>query len=295
MLRPDHKSLSFLRLEQFLAGKDPQLQLEAVRSLRDSQHAQRAAMLCKIAAGEQFSPTMRAEAIMGLDPENAEQRTLLFQLAENSAPMLRDEALRALRGTVCSAEERSALAKLSTDDATRELVARILMPDTRAERPAADDLAGWLALIDAVPGDAAAGERIFFQTRAAGCARCHQMLGRGARIGPELTATTGSLAKSRLVESILRPAKEVAPHFATWLVTDKSGKTVSGMLVKELATGEQTYADQKGELHEFATGEIENRKLQSTSIMPEGLAEQLTLTELRDLLAYLQSPTGEKK
>ena len=97
------------------------------------------------------------------------------------------------------------------------------------------------------------------------------------------------------MESILRPAKEVAPHFATWLVTDKSGKTISGMLVKELATGEQTYADQKGELHEFGTGEIENRKLQSTSIMPEGLAEQLTLTELRDLLAYLQSPTGEKK
>ena len=78
--------------------------------------------------------------------------------------MLRDEALRALRGTVCSAEERSALAKLATDDATRELVARILTPETRAARPAADDLAGWLALIDAAPGDAAAGERIFFQT-----------------------------------------------------------------------------------------------------------------------------------
>jgi putative membrane-bound dehydrogenase-like protein len=294
MLRPDHKALSFVRIEQFLAGKDPQLQLEAVRSLRESGHTQRAAMLSKIAAGKQYPPALRAEAIMGLDPENAKQRALLFQLAEDRAPILRDESLRALRGAVCSAEERSALAKLANDDASRELVARILTPEAPSGRPAADDLAGWLALIDAGPGDAAAGERIFFQSRAAGCARCHQMLGRGARIGPELTATTGTLAKSRLVESILRPAKEVAPHFATWLVTDKSGKTISGMLVKELATGEQTYADQKGELHEFATGQIENRKLQTSSIMPEGLAQQLTVQEFRDLWAYLQSASKEK-
>ena len=62
------------------------------------------------------------------------------------------------------------------------------------------------------------------------------------------------------------------------------------MLVKELATGEQTYVDSNGELHEFKPGEIEARKPQSTSIMPDGLAAQLTVQEFRDLLAFLQSP-----
>ncbi len=95
-----------------------------------------------------------------------------------------------------------------------------------------------------------------------------------------------------MLESIVRPSKEIAPHFATWLLTTSSGKPLVGMLVKELATGEQTYVDRDGVLHEFKPGEIEARKPQSTSIMPDGLAAQLTVQELRDLLAFLQAPLG---
>ena len=73
------------------------------------------------------------------------------------------------------------------------------------------------------------------------------------------------------------------------------GKSLSGMLVKELATGEQTYADSKGELFELAPADVESRKAQSTSIMPDGLAQQLTVQEFRDLLAYLQSVAGTEK
>jgi putative heme-binding domain-containing protein len=115
-------------------------------------------------------------------------------------------------------------------------------------------------------------------------------------VGPELTATAGTLARERLIDSILRPGKEIAPHFTSWLVISKSGKSLVGMLVKEEADGKQTYADNKGELHEFQPGEIESRKVQPTSIMPDGLAQQLTVREFRDLLAYLQqSSAGEAK
>ena len=86
-----------------------------------------------------------------------------------------------------------------------------------------------------------------------------------------------------------RPGKEIAPHFATWLIVTTSGKSMVGMLVHEEATGEQTYVDQKGELTLFKPGEIESRQAQSISIMPDGLPQSMTVQEFRDLLAFLQS------
>ena len=108
-----------------------------------------------------------------------------------------------------------------------------------------------------------------------------------------MTATAARLSRDRLIESIVRPGKEIAPHFATWLLTTTSGKSLVGMLVHEEATGEQTYVDSQGALHRFAAGEIESRQPQASSIMPEGLAQQLTLEEFRDLLAFLQAPSDE--
>jgi hypothetical protein len=61
------------------------------------------------------------------------------------------------------------------------------------------------------------------------------------------------------------------------------------MLVHEEATGEQTYADQKGERFQLKPHEIETRKAQGTSIMPDGLPQLLTVQEFRDLLAFLES------
>ncbi len=295
MLRPDHEALTRDRLAQFIGGNDPQLRLEAVRTLRDGKLAERGDMLARIAGGELYSPTLRAEAIVGLSARDDAQKALLIQLAESKEPILRDEALRSLRGGTFSTAQQERLTAIGLHDDARELVARVLHPDVAFLRPKPEDLDGWLKLVDECegsPGDAAAGERIFFHANAAGCSRCHQIVGRGARIGPELTATTSQLTRQRLVESIVRPGKEIAPHFATWLLTTNSGKPLVGMLVKELATGEQTYVDSNGVLHEFKPGEIETRKPQAASIMPDGLAAQLTVQELRDLLAFLQAPVS---
>ena len=121
------------------------------------------------------------------------------------------------------------------------------------------------------------------------------MGGRGAKVGPELTAAAGKLDRVRLVESIVRPGKEIAPQFATWQVVTTSGKTIIGLLVHEEATGEQTYADEKGQLVRLVAGEVESRRLASKSIMPEGLGEQLTVAELRDLLAFLATQQAAER
>ncbi len=292
MLRPDHKALSFVRIEQFIAADDPQLRLEAVRSLRESNHTQRASMLKRVARTEQYPIDLRAEAIVGLSGEFADQKELLLQLARRGPAALRDEALRSLRGAQLSAAERTMLEAMRSDARTRELIDRVLHPDVDFERPKPTDLDGWLRLVDGpnAAADAAAGERVFFHPRAAGCSRCHQMTGRGGHVGPELTTTASRLSRGCLIESIVRPGKEIAPHFAAWRLVTTSGTTLVGVLVDEQATGEQTYADSEGKLHRFAPGEIEVRQPVPTSIMPDTIARQLTVQEFRDLIAYLQLP-----
>jgi putative heme-binding domain-containing protein len=234
---------------------------------------------------------LRAESVAGLSPDDATSRRLLIELAQSRDRPLRDEALRSLRGASLDPSERNVLAKVVDGDGTNELVARVLRPNESPPRPAAGDLPGWLKFVGggagSPAGDAEAGERIFFNRRSAGCSKCHQMLGRGARVGPELTAASGGLSRTRLIESIVRPGQEIAPQFASWLVVTTDGKSFSGVLVNEEATGEQTYADQDGQLRRFTPREIEARKLQATSIMPDGLAHLLTAEEFRDLLAYL--------
>jgi hypothetical protein len=293
MLRADHPALTMARLKQTIASDDPALQLEAVRTLRDCRHVERMALLSQIAAGAEYPAKLRAEAIVGLSGEEPTARKLLFSLATGPDAALSDEALRSLRGIACDQRERDDLARVATArPEAAELVARVLKPGVLPSRPAVDDLDGWLKLLDGPSGspkaDAAAGERIFFHRKSVGCSQCHQILGRGARVGPELTATAGALARRRLVESIVRPSKEIAPQFTSWTITTTSGKALVGVLVKEEATGEQTYADAKGDLFELKPGEVEARRPQATSIMPDGLAQQLTLQEFRDLLAFLQ-------
>ena len=294
MLRPDHPQLSIDRLREWAASSDAALQREAVRTLRDSLHPQRTALLSQIAADEKHSLSLRAEAIVGLSGDDSATRLLLVSIAKKDEPALRDEALRSLRGSRLEVNERQELERVARQQpAAAELVERVLNPEVLPARPQPDDLAGWQLLLDGsdgkAHGDAAAGERIFFHARAAGCSRCHQISGRGERVGPELTATAGALSRGRLVESIIRPSKEIAPQFSSWTIVTTNGKTLVGMLVKEEATGEQTYADQKGELFRFKVGEVESRQAQALSIMPDGLPQLMTVQEFRDLVAFLQS------
>lgn len=292
MLRADHPLLTIERLGRFIASGDAFLQLEAIRSLRDCRHAERFALLSRIAADATYPITLRAEAVVGLSGDDSGTRALLVSLAAGGEPALRDEALRSLRGSRLNDQERRELARI----ATAELVARVLEPSAAVSRPAPEDLQGWLKLLGegTVQGDALAGERIFFHAKSAACSRCHQVTGRGNNVGPDLTVTAGTLSRERLIESIVRPSKEIAPQFSSWMVVTTSGKSLLGMLVHEEATGEQTYADQKGERFQLKPHEIETRKAQNISIMPDALPQLLTVQEFRDLLAFLESRHGAR-
>ncbi len=294
MLRPDHPSLTHTLLEELFATGDEAMQLEVVRTLRESPLAERTTWLSSIVADTERPVVLRAEAIVGLvssDPLIIEQ---LVGLARGTDPTLRDEALRSLRGAPFSEEQRERLQHLDKlrrldllDEYTSDLVLRALRTFVQSTTPPPDDTRAWLKHTDG-DADAAAGERIFFHPRAAGCYRCHQINGRGGRMGPELSSAARQLDRAKLIEAIVEPSKEIAPRFVPWSIVTTDGKALTGLLVSESATGEQTYADSDGGLFVLRPEQIDERVPHSKSIMPDNLADQITPRELRDLLAFLQ-------
>jgi putative membrane-bound dehydrogenase-like protein len=287
MLRPDHPALSIDRLKGFLDSPDAALKLEAIQALRASPLPERFAVLADLARDAKRPADARAEAIVGL-AESASQRELLLALAASDEPAVRCEALRSLRGPALAPAEVEQLEKLPAKDAsTRDLIERLLAPPAPANPPR-HDVDAWLKALDG-PGDAAAGERVFFHPRAAGCYRCHEMNGRGGQIGPDLTTAARLLGRRKLVESIVDPSKEIAPRFVPWTLVMKDGRTLTGLLVTEGPGDLETYSDNAGKLFILKPADIAERNPLHISIMPEGLADTLTTQEFRDLLAFLMA------
>ena len=66
------------------------------------------------------------------------------------------------------------------------------------------------------------------------------------------------------------------------------GRVVSGFVVSEGASF-VSVRDSSGELRELKRSDIEQRRRQEMSAMPEGIAANLTPEGLADLVAYLRS------
>jgi putative heme-binding domain-containing protein len=210
----------------------------------------------------------------------------LLSLATGENPTIQQEALRSLRGAPLSESQRGQLDPLDKrDQATADLVSFVLKAPTPSNPPR-HDVDIWLKALDG-PGDAAAGERIFFHPKAAGCFRCHQIHGRGGHVGPDLSSAARLLGRKKLVESIVDPSKEIAPRFIPWSLITKDGRSFNGLLVTEGPGDLETYSDSTGKLFVLSPANIEERHPLRTSIMPEGLADQLTIQEFRDLVAFL--------
>ncbi len=198
-------------------------------------------------------------------------RTLWFQ----ETP----EAMKALLAISASPQLDSMVA--------HEVNAALATFSIEAESSVEDSLR-WL---DGLPGDADpdAGRRIFFHSKKVNCSQCHRYEGRGNVVGPDLSLIARQGDRRQILQSILEPNREVAPQFyATYLeLADDSSFT--GILLRSSST--EVYRDSKGDEVTFQKSDIIQRRELRSSLMPTGLASQLTGVELRDLLAFLTQAT----
>jgi putative heme-binding domain-containing protein len=118
------------------------------------------------------------------------------------------------------------------------------------------------------------------------CATCHKINDIGIDFGPEL----GSLRNrpvNNILESIIMPNKTIADMYETWHVELKNGKTLEG-IITDRTSSSYTLKMMGGQEQIITKKEVKNMKALSTSSMPEGLENAISLTEMADLLAFIK-------
>jgi len=133
------------------------------------------------------------------------------------------------------------------------------------------------------------GLEVFAKAR---CNACHKMSGVGGGYGPDLTSLNRRFTRLETLESILYPSHVISDQYATKKVLTKDGEVHTGILVKT----SKGLAVRVSENKEFVLPEEQIDEIQSskTSVMPAGLFDTLSPTEIRDLMVYLGYVPAEK-
>jgi putative heme-binding domain-containing protein len=172
-----------------------------------------------------------------------------------------------------------------------ELIDAVDSPAKLATRVADNaPLEEWLGRLEQVPGepDPQAGRRVFFSSTTAACSQCHRHGGRGNVVGPDLSLIHQQGSYRDILQSILEPNRNVAPQYYSTLLELADGSTLTGILLR--SSSNEVYRNAVGDEVTFQKSDIEDRRELRSSMMPSGLAHQMTDVELRDLMAFLTTP-----
>jgi putative heme-binding domain-containing protein len=125
------------------------------------------------------------------------------------------------------------------------------------------------------------------------CAQCHRFGAVGTDFGPDLTTLASRFKKRDVVEAILWPSRAVSDQYQSVEVTTTDKQTLFGLVAREDGDKIALQMTPAERPIEVAKGRIAARKPSPISLMPEGLVDDLSQSQLADLLAFLlaQPPT----
>jgi putative heme-binding domain-containing protein len=127
-----------------------------------------------------------------------------------------------------------------------------------------------------------AGRALFQKT----CANCHVLFGSGKAVGPDLTGGNRRNL-DYLLENMIDPSATVAADFRMTVFALKDGRVISGVVVdaQEKTLEVQTPTERLV----LARADVEESRPTTQSLMPDGLLQNLSADEVRDLVGYLMS------
>jgi putative heme-binding domain-containing protein len=164
---------------------------------------------------------------------------------------------------------------------------------TRGLPPADEKLQALLAArrkgFLAAKSDAGRGLKVFEKH----CANCHQIGGKGAKIGPQLDGI-GLRGLDRLLEDTLDPSRNVDEAFRLTTLNLKKGQSIPGLVLREEGAV-VVLADNQGKEVRVAKKDIEQRTVSPLSPMPGNFAEVIPEAEFHDLMAYLLAQRAPKR
>lgn len=131
--------------------------------------------------------------------------------------------------------------------------------------------------------DRAAGRAIFQKT----CANCHRIFDAGGKIGPDITGSQRTNL-DYLLQTLIDPSAAVNKDYQMQVLQTIDGRTITGLVIEESKTA--ITIQTVNEKIVVPADEIEARKLSPVSMMPDGLLQNLSNDQVRQLLAYLMGP-----
>lgn len=142
-----------------------------------------------------------------------------------------------------------------------------------------------LLALQKIEGDEKEGAALFDKQ---GCRVCHSTSTDEPNKGPFMGQIGSIMNREQIAESILKPNASISQGFSTVQVKTKDGKTYIGFVTSSSAD-KITMRNVAGVSTDIPTEDIEERTTLEYSMMPEGLANSLTLEEFASLIAYLES------
>ncbi len=140
---------------------------------------------------------------------------------------------------------------------------------------------------DAGKGSADTGRSLFEK---AVCAKCHRLGSVGTGLGPDLTTLASRFKRKDILEAIVYPSRVIPDQYKSYLVATKDGRVINAMKAPDdgdnlvlLLSDASTLKLPKNEVDEIVEGK--------QSVMPDGLLNPLSLKEIADLFAFLESGT----
>jgi len=222
-----------------------------------------------------FHPSERPAVIEALASRPTFARELLDQIASGRIPRadLTPFQARQVRG-FGRPELAAALAKVWGE--TR---------DSPAEK--AREIAGYKATL--TPATVAAADRprgrsVFANS----CAGCHRLFGTGGEVGPDLTGS-GRKDLDYLLLNVVDPGAVVSKDFQLTTLALKDGRVLSGVVQRETPAALTVQTAQARV--QIPRDDLDERTPSTQSLMPEGLLQTLTPSQVRDLIGYLTGDT----
>ncbi len=250
----------------FLAGKEAE-QLALIETLRWQGKTESAQLLYEATANPKLSKAVQMQAARVIGNAYPTEEFVLDLLEKKKiatayVPLVVESLQKAWRKSI-RMKANSYLDKHQTE--------------TKKAHPAMAELIN-------MSGDAVKGKVVFANS----CTMCHLVNNEGIDFGPKLSEIGTKLSKEGMYMSILHPNAGIGFGYETFEIKTKSGDTYQGIIVSKNET-DIVLRIPGGIVKSFKTSALKSYKQLPESLMPEGLADGMSTTELVDLIEYLST------
>ncbi|HLJ11275.1 MAG TPA: HEAT repeat domain-containing protein, partial [Planctomycetaceae bacterium] len=135
-------------------------------------------------------------------------------------------------------------------------------------------------------GDTARGREVFAK---ANCLKCHRFLNEGEGVGPDLTAVRRRFQKKEILEAVLLPSQVISDQYAAMTVVTTDGLVHTGLPLPNPGSNKLLLLLSDATKIEISPEKIEEKQKAKVSVMPEGLFKDLSLEQIADLFAFLET------